>query len=140
MKLKEFDLHNSRKIPRAGRPFLRVTRRAGTLFFSASTAQTADLKEGDGVVLFQDEENPADWYFKKNNSPKSFILRKATNKAKGLVFNNSALAGILLDSAQTTGNLSNCTFGIQKNTVDIDGVHYYLIITADLLNPVFKKA
>lgn len=51
----------------------------GAIRFNRSTVEILGLKKGDSLVFFQDEDNPADWYFKKSTDGGSVQLRTQGN-------------------------------------------------------------
>nr|WP_129732304.1 hypothetical protein [Parabacteroides goldsteinii] len=51
----------------------------GAFRFNKATFEILGLKKGDGLVFFQDEDNPTDWYFKKSTSRGSIQLKAQGN-------------------------------------------------------------
>lgn len=51
----------------------------GAIRFNKATVEILGLKKGDNLVFFQDEDSPADWYFKKSTCGGSIQLRAQGN-------------------------------------------------------------
>lgn len=51
----------------------------GAIRFNKATVEILGLKKGDNLVFFQDEDKPADWYFKKSKCEGSVQLRTQGN-------------------------------------------------------------
>lgn len=81
---------------REGGATIRINRKSA-IAISKDAVVMMELSAGDTVGFFQDDEEPYDWYIAKD--PEGFTLRD-NGKSSGLSFNSTALAKMLLDSAE----------------------------------------
>jgi len=129
MKLKEFNVSNSRYFANKKDPRVRFNKKAGLISFSIAAIKLLDLKKEDRVIILQDEENPEDWYINKTQSKSRFALRFQDNK-KGVFFNCALITRRILDSLGFEGK--SCSMPISKKPIDNNGEKYYLIITSNI--------
>ncbi|MFT4061104.1 MAG: hypothetical protein QM642_01965 [Edaphocola sp.] len=90
-----------------GKPTVSFNFKSGYVFFNAAACERLGLKEGDTVVLVQ-EDKDEEWYIAANSV--GFALNKK-EKAKGLFFNNKALAGQIAGSVGYDGNSGKVSLG-----------------------------
>ena len=135
MKLKEFNTENS-KTMRVSEPVVRISTKSGVFSFNGSASELLELATNK-VVFVQDELSLRDWYIKKSNADNAFTLRmdgKSVNVRYD--FNSTHLAKRVMDSLRKPGkNYQASTFRIQQKPVEMEGVVYYLLITANMINP-----
>lgn len=62
--------------------------KSGTISFNGKACELLSLKTGDKVTLAQDEDEPGNWYFFKDEN--GFAVRDGYDK-KGCLFNHSVL-------------------------------------------------
>jgi hypothetical protein len=122
MKLKKFDSTNC-KNSRIGKATISLCSNAASAISKTAT-EALGLKPGDGIAIFQDIENPTDWYACKDKD--GFPLRE--HSSGGLVFNASAVANHLFDSIQF--NLKRFNFPIAKEGVKADKLIVHAIMTS----------
>ncbi|HEY5591548.1 MAG TPA: hypothetical protein VIK55_11085 [Paludibacter sp.] len=136
MKLKEFNTSNS-KMALPGEPTLRINSKAGLLGFSKAASVILGLTDQTKIIFVQDEDNPTDWYIKITSEENGFSLRRKENTSE-FAFNNTPIAKLILESIKTDRlklAFKACGFKICKTPVEIENEKYWLIITADPLNP-----
>ncbi|HLO59023.1 MAG TPA: hypothetical protein VK172_14900 [Lentimicrobium sp.] len=98
MKLKEFNKENSMGVtPRA--PFIRLNRGAGLITLNSGVKKLMNLKPGDKVSFFQNDENAKDWYIGKS---KEGFEAWAKDDNTSLCLNNSLTVNELLNSTGYT--------------------------------------
>lgn len=122
MKLIRFDSTNSR-YHQTG---------TATIYLSATqcssipkiTQKEMGLKPGDGISLFQDEENPNDWYLCKDKS--GFPLR--LRKCGALVFSSTYAVNKLFDSIDY--RLKHFRFPVSKKGIKHGDMTLFAIITS----------
>lgn len=119
MKLKSFNPENAANI-RKGKPTIHIGSN-GAISMNAVATNLTGLKPGDKVEFHQDETNPKDWYISKSKS--GFELR-AYNQDRGVIFNSSKLASIILE---IIGGPITATMIIGNEPVD---GKYWPVITA----------
>lgn len=93
MKLKQVFGEGSPKTKAA--PTVSICYLNGAIRLNKATVELLGLKKGDNLVFFQDEDKPADWYFKKSTCEGSVQL-----KAQGslLYLYCASIARVLLRS------------------------------------------
>lgn len=84
---------------RKGEVSIRINRKAA-ISISKAAAELTGFQPGDSIGLLQDDET-ADWYLIKD--PDGFTLRD-TGKTGSLSFNSTALANMILESAELPEN------------------------------------
>ena len=84
MKLKEFIPTQNKKAS------ISLSKSKGVVRISSLLAELAGAKEGTHVQVFQDEEEPSDWYL-KFNAPQGHLLRKKSSRGGGYIFNCKSL-------------------------------------------------
>lgn len=109
MKLIIYDKSNSETSNvRVGVRSISVTRIPGSFSFSQTAQRDLEIKDGQGIILAQDDESKNDWYLCFADSDSSFTIRKRRNGgyAKGfaptLYFSNKFTANKLLDTVKAT--------------------------------------
>jgi hypothetical protein len=109
--------------------------RNGYFMMNPITAKHLGLKEGGYVRLFQDENEPADWYIAATvDKFKGFRVRQRTD-AKGtkrVVFQSMSTAKRLLDSTGTEGLTSGSMLVGVASSFSMDGMDLFPIITSSL--------
>lgn len=103
MKLKEFTPGNcptSRSY--SGTPTIGINVKTGLFRVSSVAKDIIGLKDGDQVILHQDDEDPINWYIEKVKDG-GFILRQKESTGQALLFNNSTLAKHIAASVEFTG-------------------------------------
>jgi hypothetical protein len=90
---------------------------------SHGLANHLGLKEGDGICIAVDPQNPTDWYLFPH--PEGFPL-KCPNIGKGLEHSNRSLTKKFHDQFGD----AILTFPVAKVPVEIDGIHCHAILTA----------
>lgn len=121
MKLKTYN-PNLRSI-RTGN-ILSVNRKSGQINLNASSAQALKIKLGDKVNVFQDEDNPIDWYVAKVTE--GFTVRKLS-ASNSIGFCNKLVADDIMKSSGITEN--SARYNISTAFIDHEGVRLYPIIT-----------
>jgi|688.fasta_scaffold687957_3 hypothetical protein len=90
MNLVKYDQNNSQRV-RSGKACVNFSRK-GASNISKKAQEMMGLKEGDSVAIYQDNDNPADWYMAKDKD--GFQCRRNT---AGLMFNSAMIANSILD-------------------------------------------
>ena len=98
----------------------------GRIYFNESTKHILDLKEGDRLVFYQDEDNLKGWYFMKSKIEGSIELR-ILNKA--LVAFNGSIARAILHSVSMD---ATSAFFIAEERVE---GKYWKILTDRVIKP-----
>ncbi len=62
-------------------PYVRITK-GGIWTFNKVTAKDLGVKVGDRITIFQDEENPKDWYLHIDRSPSGFLVRDSAGQLR----------------------------------------------------------
>lgn len=123
----------------AERRTIRVNRH-GYIYLSGALAAEMDLRHGSRLNMAHDEENPKDWYLCRTQDEAGFLLRGDRHKeppktkrhaVSGVEFSNVCLATKLLALVKT--ECFSVRFLVAKEPVEVDGVKYYKILTA---NPI----
>lgn len=127
MKLKVFNQHNS-KAAKSGERKIHFSKKSGLIGISKTATEELGIKEGDKLLLAQDEENPCDWFLAKTTDDEGFALRL---KSGSSAFNCSSLVSRVLDSLKIE---QSAGFYNAKNPQKIEGKEYYLILTSKPLN------
>lgn len=135
MKLIEFNPENSVQL-NPGASTIRVNRKAGLISFSKMAGTIMNLKRGMKLLVYQDEENPTNWYIRISSA--GFPLRTSNDKA--FDFNNTTLAHKILNSAdnpflkdEPDKTLGACGFYISETETIIDKIKYFPFSTAKTL-------
>jgi len=134
MKLKVYDMTNTAPKPKE-KCLIRIVRSNGTFSMSAGVVKALELKDGDGMIVVQDETSEKDFYLMKSTTPESFKLRDKVGN--NMLFNSSKLAGIVLDAVKIKMS-SSFKVVTEPTNCSIDGVtvDLYPIITN---NPIKAK-
>lgn len=131
MKLKEFNLTNSSFI-KTGEPTISCNVTAGLVNLSPELCKIMKLGDGRRVSLFQDEENPQDWYITETTD--GFRLRE-DKKGRGgnsaITFNNTTTVKAMAKSLKIVGNYFKCRVG--DTPVVVGKTSYYPIITKGVI-------
>jgi len=125
MKLKEYNADNSKTLSN-GSPRVSVVRKSGTTSFSKSAVELLGIKDQSSVIIANDEDAPRDWYISISKNPSAFKIR-LKNGISNAMFNCSKVACKLLDTAK---EFKSGSFRISKEPTVLNGVSYFLIITA----------
>lgn len=99
MKLKEFNSENTVTV-RSDKPSLHINTKTGLFNFSKAACDLLNIKDGDRIAFYQDEEEPTDWYIEKVTTEKGFPLRAKDNITKGLLFSNTTMARAIVFSVK----------------------------------------
>jgi hypothetical protein len=99
----------------------------GRIYFNAPSVELLNLKEGQSIALFQDEDNPTDWYFTISKAQGSLKLKNIGN---ALVTFNSGIARCVLNSVSLHDSTN---FFIEPERVEIEGVSYWKILTCKIV-------
>lgn len=81
MKLKEYSTQNV-PILRMKKPTIRINSITGLIAFSQTACNILDIKMGDKLKFYQDEEESSDWYVSKSADENAFNVR---GKSKGSI-------------------------------------------------------
>lgn len=100
MKLKEFNTENT-VTTRNGVASIGVNTKTGLFNLNKQAKELTGLKNGDQIVLLQDEDDPGCWYLQKVKD-KGFEIREKGNVTAGLLFNNTALSRALAEGLGKT--------------------------------------
>ncbi|WP_372648232.1 hypothetical protein [Draconibacterium sp.] len=124
MKLKKF---NNKTLPRNGQisGSIHITfNKKGVISFSKSASDLLNLKDGDRIVLHQDEENRGDWYLEKTEDENGFKLHKKSNKDNRVCFGRKILCQTI---AKSLGVTADTTFimHVLKNPKRLQGLVLY---------------
>jgi len=136
-KFKKFNAANSRTSP-VGVPYVHLNGKNGVIAFSRKASEMIGLTDKCGISVFQDEDSPRDWFVALDSDAQAFKVRKTVS---GFCFNNSGIARRILDcigvppSAATNPpgrDTSKMAASVQivVNPTQIDGVNYFLLLTA----------
>jgi hypothetical protein len=118
MKLKKFNRKDcSGRMP--GQPQIRINH-AGMIMLNKRFVEKANLKPGDKVNIYQDEDKPTDWYLKSTDEDQGVQMRDYKG---GLVFNASVIARRIMESV----NITEKSVVFKMGTEPENG--YYAIIT-----------
>jgi hypothetical protein len=131
MKLKEFNLTNIRSESdrRRRQATVSVNGKSGLIGFSSSAVRAMELKAGQRVVFFQDEESKVDWFVRRSEDVEAIALR-GKNGSGMLFFNGSVLANSILDATQGRERYVFCVFPVQEKAMKIEGENgFHMIIT-----------
>lgn len=127
MKLIIYNIENS-NANRTDERLCRVNRGTGVFSFSGELVKCLGLKNGDRIIVANDQEDKKGWYIRKTDSKSGFVI---TGKDKALLIRNSFVAGLLLSSIKIEKSAS---FLVAKEPVVIDGEKYYQLITTKPIN------
>lgn len=98
MKLKTFNpdvlpnIYGKNQQPRISLHF-----KSGLISINEVACEMIGLKPDDYVEVYQDEEDPENWYLAKTNKS-GWVLRPQNKGAKGLRFSNKELCRLMMDS------------------------------------------
>jgi hypothetical protein len=124
MGLIKYDSTNTRSGSRAAKPTISFAK-AGMITISGAAVAILKLKEGDKVSIFQDEEEPKDWYIAPD--PAGFEIRPIKS-GKAWAFNNAAIAGAVRLALKAEGSV---VFPIAAEpALESEGLQCYAILTA----------
>lgn len=101
MKLKKFNREQC-KIRMTGKPQIRVST-TGTFAFNLLAGTKLELKEGQKLNFYQDEDRPKDWYFEKTTEQDGLVIRKYK---EGFMCAGSEIARKLLKACITDNSKS----------------------------------
>lgn len=121
MKLK---IYNKNTRSRHSEPFLTFGKN-GAVTISQEAAKILELKNGDSIVISQDEEGPKDWYIAKGCD--DIIVR---DKGSGSLLFNSASIGIELKKSTGLNINKSVRFRMANEPTLQDGVKWYALITS----------
>ena len=93
MNLKKFE--KKRERVQSDIPCISISGRSGLMSFNVAMSQRLDLKAGDTVAFYQDEEKMIDWFLKKEIGDNTFKIRAYK---KGLSISCTHLARKMLSS------------------------------------------
>ncbi len=96
MKLEFFTPDNFETPKKAALPTFTVTK-GNLMKFNDKLIDLLDLKEGDKVVLAQDQEHPGEWYVSKN-AETGFTLKEAPGTDPSLTINCAGLAKLFREA------------------------------------------
>jgi hypothetical protein len=111
-------------VTRRGPAFISFSRKAASSI-SKTAAVMMDMEAGSLIGIHQDKDEPENWYV--SLAEDGFELR-TNSSGQCIIFNNAALANMLLDYLEIPGE--RVTFLIGKEPVEEDGVKYWPILTA----------
>lgn len=102
MKLKEYNPENSKPvaIPRAHPATLRIDTKTGRFIFNKTASELIGLKDKYQVVIYQDEQEPEDWYIEVVKGG-GFVLSGRERQGE-CVFNNTVIARKIAESVGYT--------------------------------------
>lgn len=103
---------------RATYPGITVAVKSGVMMLNEHACELLQATSGGGVKLFQDEDNPQDWYVVFGPED-GFALRSKAD-AKGLFFNNTYLARLIADSLGIESG--SFKMGVGSEITEIEGV------------------
>lgn len=129
MKLKIYNQQNS-KISLPSKPTVRVHCPSGIISLSKAACHLIGLRNGDKLIIVQDEDSPEDFFIHKTTHPEGFTVRSKTGEA-GATFNSSKIAKMLAPGYNAV------SFPVSAAQV-IDGMSYHLIVTSKPINHVAK--
>lgn len=137
MKLIIYSKENARS-GKIGERTCRVNKETGLITLSREAVKQYELREGDRILLANDEENKKDWFFCKTTDETGFALKD--NKGT-FQFRNAFLAELLLNSLKIA---KSAVFFIEKEPEVVDGTDFYPLMTSKPMEVdkarVFKKA
>jgi len=124
MKLKTFDRTQS-KMRLSKKPAIRISK-VGLISLNKCAIRLLDLKVGDKIKFYQDEDNPEDWYLKEvpKTDDLGLICRNGSSFAKSIMVNSAATANALFESIGFTGTTLKCQIGSEPDD------YLWAIITA----------
>ena len=126
MKLKEFNKDNSASLKKSD-VAVSFNRKSGVICFTKGSVEFFDLKEGDEIIVAQDEETKKDWYFAKKKG--GFVLRSDSANQR-LKFNNTRTVLAILGSLDSELVLFKCYIGTEP--IMVGKIDYYPIITLSI--------
>lgn len=129
MKLKTFNAYNMQKGAKNFRPFITLNIKSGVITVNRGAAELMGIKQGDGVQLHQDEDDPESWYIEKTKNG-GFNLRHNKSKTT-LMFNNCSLVREIFQSMEYHANKTKISIG-EEITVGKQTI--FTLITAPLKN------
>lgn len=112
-------------------PVISFNPTSGRVSFSQSAIEGLALKNGDKIVLIQDEDRPKDWYLSKDD--KGFTLQES---AGTLAILNKSLSKEVTDSLGVDGT-AKIPVAIQHQ--DVDGKRLFALLTKGLVQ-IQRKA
>lgn len=98
MQFNILDTTNVKSGVRTSRPFIRITRKSGTITFNKSASKHFSLTAGMQVRFLQSQSDPQDWFiqFVKKDG---FVIREAHDKGV-FMFNSSAMVAEIMQSVE----------------------------------------
>ncbi len=102
MRLKEFNSENT-MVARSGSPCIGVNQKTGVFNMNKLATELMGLKNGDGITIHQDEDQPENWYIEKAKT-NGFITREKKDASGGLMFNNTTLARAIAEGGGCSGS------------------------------------
>ena len=105
-------------------PSISVTPK-GKMKINQAAAVALDIKPGDTINYYQDENSPTDWYIKKETGGR-VTARSAGRESKSVICNSVDISNRILRSIKGFGRKS---VNMRISTTPIEG-NYYAIITS----------
>lgn len=127
LKLKQFNPENTIAV-RSGLPTINFV--SGCMTLSPSACELLQVKDGDGIVFHQDENEPQDWYISKSNN--GFKLRPKTGTAC-LCTNSVGIKQSIFKSVNCTKTTHTFLIGADAQLVG-DRAKVFPIITSTAKN------
>lgn len=129
MKLRTFNATNIQKGTKNLKPFIYINAVSGVISMNRGACDMLGVREGDGVQMPQDEDDPENWFIEKSKKD-GFILRGNGNKT-AMMFNCSGLVRQICKSMGYTGRGARIHIGEE---VTFGKLTMFTLITAPLKN------
>ena len=125
MNLKRFD---AIVLPKRERntPTMSMNSKTGLVSFSAACIKKFNIQPGQRIFVYQDEKNPADWYFELTSDLTGWPLR--LQKDTFFTFGSRGLVLEVFRSLKI--NARSCTFKLAAGATITDGRALWAIITS----------
>ena len=129
MKLRTFNATNIQKGIKNVKPFIHMNIVTGVISMNRGACELLGVREGDGVQMHQDEDDPETWFIEKAKKD-GFILRGNGNKT-AMMFNCTGLVRQICKAMEYSGPGARIHIGEE---VTFGKQTMFTLITAPLKN------